>query len=169
MVLIGQTMLECGMRTFKEVMGLRYVPVANVLKERQPNQSEAIINSQWQLLFRVLSCGWLKKYFDRDTIIYCTSSSNIGWIVILALALGVFSVLLARNPKVWGSIPHGDSEFFLCPTLLTRRKKHLSFFFYRAHHLSYFIYVYFNLGKWWRKKLNLWVHFHNTSREQDVY
>ena len=50
-------MLECGMRTFKEVMGLQYVPVANVLKERQPNQSEAIINSQWQLLFRVLSCG----------------------------------------------------------------------------------------------------------------
>ena len=28
----------------------------------------------------------------------------------------------ARNPKVWGSIPYGDSEFFLCPTLLTRRK-----------------------------------------------
>ena len=110
MVLIGQTMLECGMRTFKEVMGLRYVPVANVLKERQPNQSEAIINSQWQLLFRVLSCGWLKKYFDRETIIYCSSSSNIGWIVILALALRVFSVLLARNPKVWGSIPHGDSS-----------------------------------------------------------
>ena len=26
------------------------------------------------------------------------------------------------NPKVWGSIPHGDSEFFLCPTLVTRRK-----------------------------------------------
>ena len=29
----------------------------------------------------------------------------------------------ARNPKVWGSIPHGNSEFFLCPTLETRRKK----------------------------------------------
>ena len=29
----------------------------------------------------------------------------------------------ARNPKVWGSIPHRDSEFFLCPTLVTRRKK----------------------------------------------
>ena len=29
----------------------------------------------------------------------------------------------ARNLKVWGSIPHGDSEFFLCPTLLTRQKK----------------------------------------------
>ena len=32
----------------------------------------------------------------------------------------------ARNPKVWDSIPHGYSEFFLCPTLVTRRKKHLS-------------------------------------------
>ena len=29
----------------------------------------------------------------------------------------------ARNPMVWGSIPHGNWEFFLCPTLVTRRKK----------------------------------------------
>ena len=29
-----------------------------------------------------------------------------------------------------GSIPHGDSEFFLCPTLVTRRKKHFSLFQY---------------------------------------
>ena len=28
----------------------------------------------------------------------------------------------ARNLKVWGLIPHGDS-FFLCPTLMTRWKK----------------------------------------------
>ena len=28
----------------------------------------------------------------------------------------------ARNLKVWGSVPHGESEFFLCPTLVTRRK-----------------------------------------------
>ena len=28
-----------------------------------------------------------------------------------------------QNPKVRGSIPHGDSEFFLCPMLMTRRKK----------------------------------------------
>ena len=27
-----------------------------------------------------------------------------------------------RNLKVWGLIPHGDSEFFLCPTLMTRQK-----------------------------------------------
>ena len=24
--------------------------------------------------------------------------------------------------EVWGSIPHGNSEFFLCPTLVTRQK-----------------------------------------------
>ena len=29
----------------------------------------------------------------------------------------------AQNPKAWGSVPHGDSEFFLCPTLVTRWKK----------------------------------------------
>ena len=28
----------------------------------------------------------------------------------------------AQNPKVWGSILHRDSEFFLCPTLMTRRR-----------------------------------------------
>ena len=28
----------------------------------------------------------------------------------------------ARNSKVLDLIPHGDSEFFLCPTLVTRRK-----------------------------------------------
>ena len=31
----------------------------------------------------------------------------------------------ARNPKVGGLIPRGNSEFFLCPILVTRRK-HLS-------------------------------------------
>ena len=28
--------------------------------------------------------------------------------------------------KVWSSIPHGDSEVFLCPTLVTRRKTSFS-------------------------------------------
>ena len=31
-----------------------------------------------------------------------------------------------KNSKVWGSIPHEDSELFLCPTLVTRRKKSYS-------------------------------------------
>ena len=31
--------------------------------------------------------------------------------------------IVVRNPKVRGSIPHGDSEFFLCPTLVTTREK----------------------------------------------
>ena len=162
-------MLECGMRTFKEVMGLRYVPVANVLKERQPNQSEAIINSQWQLLFRVLSCGWLKKYFDRETIIYCSSSSNIGWIVILALALGYFLYFSRGIRRSEVQFLMGTQNSFFVPRSWQDEKNIPLFFFNRAHHLSYFIYVYFNLGKWWRKNLNLWVHFHNTSREQDVY
>ena len=33
-----------------------------------------------------------------------------------------FRCIGAWNPKVWGLIPHGDSEFFLCPTLVTRWK-----------------------------------------------
>ena len=40
----------------------------------------------------------------------------------------------ALNPKVWGSIPYGDSEFFVCPTLVT-----LYFFLSpKTYHLSYF-------------------------------
>ena len=36
--------------------------------------------------------------------------------------------IISRSPwslcgSVWGSIPHGDSEFFLFPMLVTRRKK----------------------------------------------
>ena len=34
--------------------------------------------------------------------------------------------IAARDPKIWGSIPHGDSEFFLCPRSWQDEKKHLS-------------------------------------------
>ena len=37
--------------------------------------------------------------------------------------------------KVWGSIPHGDSEFFLCPTLLKKQKS--SFFKNYIVHLCF--------------------------------
>ena len=45
------------------------------------------------------------------------------------------------NPKVWGLIPHGDSEFFLCPMLVIRQK-YLFYFFTKLktyHHSYYFI------------------------------
>ena len=32
----------------------------------------------------------------------------------------------SQNPKVWGSIPHGDSEVILFPSLVTRRKTSFS-------------------------------------------
>ena len=43
------------------------------------------------------------------------------------------------NPKVWGLIPHGDSEFFLCPMLVIRQK-YLFYFFIKlkTYHLSYY-------------------------------
>ena len=34
-----------------------------------------------------------------------------------------------------------DSEFFLCPTLVTRRKKHLSLFLYRAQNLPSLLFL----------------------------
>ena len=38
-------------------------------------------------------------------------------------------------------IPHGDSAFFLCPKLVTRRKKHLSLFLYRAQNLPCLLFL----------------------------
>ena len=43
----------------------------------------------------------------------------------------------SSHPKVWGSIPHGDSEFFLCPTFVTRRKNiFLTFFIFWQRQVS---------------------------------
>ena len=43
-----------------------------------------------------------------------------------ALMLYHWAGIGAQDLKVWGSIPHGDSELFLCPTLVTRRKTSFS-------------------------------------------
>ena len=54
-------------------------------------------------------------------------------------------VFRARNPKVWGSIPHGTSEFFHSLTLVTGRKKILFYFFteLKTHRLSRSIYKHY--------------------------
>ena len=46
--------------------------------------------------------------------------------------------------SVWGSIPHGNSEFFPCPTLVTRCKNIFFYFFTKlnTYHLSYYIHKY---------------------------
>ena len=46
--------------------------------------------------------------------------------------------------SVWGSIPHGNSEFFPCPTLVTRCKNIFLYFFteLNTYHLSYYIHKY---------------------------
>ena len=51
----------------------------------------------------------------------------------------------AQNPKVWGSIPHGDSEIILFPSLVTRRKTSFSFFFFelKTYQISYSIYKHY--------------------------
>ena len=39
---------------------------------------------------------------------------------VFRLVTSVYLAIEPFGPKVLGSIPHGDSEFFLCPTLVTR-------------------------------------------------
>ena len=49
----------------------------------------------------------------------------------------------SADQKVWGSIPHGESEIFPRPTLVTRRKKSIFLYFLteiKAFYLSYFIF-----------------------------
>ena len=125
----------------QESNGSAIVPVANVLKERQPNQSEAIINSQWQLLFRVLSCGWLKKYFDRETIICCSSSSNIGWIVILALAVGYFLYFSRGIRRSEVQFLMGTQNSFFVPRSWQDEENIPLFFFFLPSSSSLLLYI----------------------------
>ena len=61
---------------------------------------------------------------------------------VIDLAHRRVSVAQYRALKVWFSIPHRDSEVFLCYTLVTRRKTSFSIFFteIKTYHLSHSIY-----------------------------
>ena len=43
-----------------------------------------------------------------------------------SLSLSGSENIRAWNLKVWGLIPHGDTDFLLCPTLVTRWKTYFS-------------------------------------------
>ena len=47
---------------------------------------------------------------------------SLQWALLTLESLWYSSCIGARNPKVWGSVPQGNSEFFLCPMLVTRPK-----------------------------------------------
>ena len=61
-------------------------------------------------------------------------SLNLKIIIVFTVFIGLAWRTSPRSVKKqkWKK---GDSEFFLCPTLVTRRKKHLSLFLYRAQNL----------------------------------
>ena len=60
---------------------------------------------------------------------------------VIDLAHRRVSVAQYRALKVWFSIPHRDSEVFLCYTLVTRRKTSFSIFFteIKTYHLSFYL------------------------------
>ena len=62
-----------------------------------------------------------------------------------SLCTSVFSKWTFGNPKVWRSISHGDSVFFLCPTLVIRRK-YISLFLYWAQNLPSSLFFFYK--KW---------------------
>lgn len=45
----------------------------------------------------------------------------------------------AWNSKVWGAIPHWDSDFFLCSTLVAGTEGHLSTFLHQAQNFPPFL------------------------------
>ena len=55
--------------------------------------------------------------------------SSVGQEKILSPHEGTFAHRGARNPKLWGSIPRGDSEMFSLSHARDKTKKHLSLFF----------------------------------------
>ena len=78
-------------------------------------------------------------HWATETLQWVRFITNFIWhtsCILLGSAMSIESCLWieirerigARNPKVWGSIPHGDSEFFLCPTLVIRQKTSFSRF-----------------------------------------
>ena len=56
-----------------------------------------------------------------DGVVFSCETSHQTSLTLESLRLRGRALELG-NPKVWGSIPHGESEFFLCFTLVTRRK-----------------------------------------------
>ena len=77
------------------------------------------------------------------------------------------------NPKVWGSIPHGDSEFFLCPTLVTKRKTSFSISL-SSLKITIFL-VLFTINIYCKQDLDLferisWIYFHlSTSTSINIW
>ena len=74
------------------------------------------------ILKHSISCNVLPVYMLRCMYKYMCHMNFVIDLVRLRVFLAKWQGIGGRNPKVWGSIPHGDSEFFLCPTLVTRRK-----------------------------------------------
>ena len=81
---------------------------------RAQNLPSLLLLSTNIVLSTLLIQGSMQDAFHMN---FVTDLAHRGVSVAQWLSIG------ARNPKVWGSIPHGNWEFFLCPTLVTRRKK----------------------------------------------
>ena len=84
-----------------------------------------------------------------------------------------YTCIGARNPKVWGSIPHGDSEFFLCPTLVTKRKTSFSISL-SSLKITIFL-ILFTINIYCKQDLDLlerisWIYFHlSTSTSINIW
>ena len=89
--------------------------------------------------FLKFSLGLKDETFQNEFLISLSNNGYQEGKGTNKIDLEMFSVL--SRAKVWGSIPHGDSEFFLCPTTW-QDEKNPFLFLYRAqtYHLFYSIY-----------------------------
>ena len=79
------------------------------------------------------SCMFYKHYaIDIADPSSMQDACHMNFVIDLAhrgVPVAQWSSIGVWSQKVWGSIPYGDSEYFLCPTLVTRRKNIFLYFF----------------------------------------
>ena len=125
-----------------------------------------------------MTIAWCLYYFYLKTLHYrhCWSKQYAGRVSyeLRNRPRSPKSLVVKRwnaNPKVWGSIPRGDSEFFLYPMLVTRRKKTF-LILHRAQNLpsllflssnKFYVYIWI-IKVVWLLTTRIWVVFSIPAR-----
>ena len=100
---------------------LSSVTVFCIFTARTKNITDALVAISQKLQKREL--------FHLSLFLYRAQKLTISLILCTNMTLSTLLIIevcrtrVVWNSKIWASIPRGESEFFLWPTLVTRRKK----------------------------------------------
>ena len=113
---------------------LSSVTVFCIFTARTKNITDALVAISQKLQKREL--------FHLSLFLYRAQKLTISLILCTNMTLSTLLIIevcrtrVVWNSKIWASIPRGESEFFLWPTLVTRRKKKLS---HKKRDVIYFV------------------------------